>query len=375
MEIDKKLLYALLEASLAADYTSVRRAGSEIAKLLADAGAVDDANRVRALMRRKGVPLQASGQTEALPVDAGSRLPLVEEQDWPVTPLFADEIVRATVHRFLEDGRNAKLLAEQGLSPRLCLMLSGAPGTGKSLLAGHIASQLRKPFYVARLDSLISSRLGETAKNIRGIFDYVPARGAVLFLDEMDAIAKLRDDRHELGELKRVVNTVIQGLDSLDGESVVIGATNHPHLLDPAIWRRFPYKIDLGLPEEAVRKELWRHFLYADQKNKDSDVAILAAVSAGLSGADIENVALTARRQNVLEGQPIDPAAIAWAIRSSERGQSQQPPSSPLSPEQRRELARRLSGIEHLRRNAIAEFLGVSRQMLLRYGKGEGNGG
>lgn len=374
MKIEKSLLVSLLEASLSADYTRVRRLGGEIARLLADSGALEEAKRVKALMRRKGVPLQASGHTEALPVDAGSRLPLVEEQDWPVTPLFVNEEVRATIHRFLEDGRNIGLLTERGLSPRLCLMLSGAPGTGKSLLAGHIASQLGMPFYVARLDSVISSRLGETAKNIRGIFEYVPARGAVLFLDEMDAIAKLRDDRHELGELKRVVNTVIQGLDSLGGESVVIGATNHPHLLDPAIWRRFPYKIEIGLPDDDVRRVMWRHFLYEDGQEGDVESAILAAVSDGLSGADIENMALTARRQNVLEDHPIAPASIAWAIHSSRSRQLRLPLNTPLTSDQRRELARHLSGFAGIRKHDIADFLGVSRQMLLRYVK-EGSDG
>ena len=137
----------------------------------------------------------------------------------------------------------------------------GDPGTGKSLLASHIAAQLDRPLYIARLDALISSRLGETAKNVRSIFDFIPVRNAVLFLDEMDAIAKLRDDRQELGELKRVVNAVIQGLDTLTNDVIVIGATNHPHLLDPAIFRRFPYKLELGPPSEDTRAEMWRTFL------------------------------------------------------------------------------------------------------------------
>jgi len=188
-------------------------------------------------------------------VDAKSRLPLVEEQPWPSTPIFLDEAARQVFQDFLADTHHIEELTNKGLASPLGLILSGPPGTGKSLLAGHIASQLSRPFYVVRLDSVISSLLGDTAKNIRTVFDFVPARDAVLFLDEMDAIAKLRDDRHELGELKRVVNTVIQGLDGLDPNAIVIAATNHPHLLDPAIWRRFPYKIELGPPEAAVRAD------------------------------------------------------------------------------------------------------------------------
>jgi SpoVK/Ycf46/Vps4 family AAA+-type ATPase len=152
-------------------------------------------------------------------------------------PLFLGDGATGTFNDFLADVENIDRLSTKGLASPLALMLSGPPGTGKTLLAGHIAARLNRPFFVARLDSVISSLLGDTSKNIRAVFEFVPSRNAVLFLDEMDAIAKLRDDRHELGELKRVVNTVIQGLDTLDAHAVVVGASNHAHLLDPAIWR------------------------------------------------------------------------------------------------------------------------------------------
>ena len=248
MQVNKSLILALIEAAMSADYTGVRRVGGQIAKRLAEENDLDGAKALQSLLRKRGVPLQASGYAESLPRDAGSRLPLVEEGQWPTTPIMLDGEAGYTISQFMEDAKNIGLLAEKGVSARLGLLLYGPPGTGKTLLAGHIAASLKRPFYIARLDSLISSRLGETSKNIRGIFDFVPAQNAVLFLDEMDAIAKLRDDRHELGELKRVVNTVLQGLDSLTDDVVTIGATNHPHLLDPAIWRRFPYKVNWTFP-------------------------------------------------------------------------------------------------------------------------------
>jgi hypothetical protein len=374
MNIGEAVLIELLDASLAADYTRVRRIGGEIARLLSESGDAEAARRVRSLMRKRGVPLQASGLTEALPVDAASRLPLIEEQDWPVTPLFVNEAVRDVLARFLEDARNVELLAGRGLSPRLCLMLSGDPGTGKSLLAGHVAAQLRRPFYVARLDSLISSRLGETAKNIRGIFDFAPARGAVLFLDEMDAVAKLRDDRHELGELKRVVNTVIQGLDSVPENSVVIGATNHPQLLDSAIWRRFPYKIEIDAPDHDVRAAMWLHFLYEDAPSNEHGADLLAALSQGMSGADIENLALTARRQSVLEGKALDLAGVVWAVAQPHGKPLRLPSRAGLTADQRKELARRLASVSRVRKGEIAHILGVSRQMVARYLREDADG-
>lgn len=373
MEIKNEVLVDLLDAAMAADYTRVKRLGSEIARLLAENDQPEAARKVRALMRKRGIPLQASGFAEALPVDASSRLPLVEEQDWPVTPLFVNEQTQGVLQRFLDDAQHVDLLSDKGLSPRLSLLLSGPPGTGKSLLAGHVASRLGKPLFVARLDSLISSRLGETAKNIRGAFEYVPSRGAVLFLDELDAIAKLRDDRHELGELKRVVNTVIQGLDSLDSHSVVIAATNHAHLLDSAIWRRFPYKIEMNFPDADVRTSMWLHFLYEDDPERDHEAQILSRISEGISGADIENLAFTVRRQSLLQDTPLNLATLAWAVYASRKGPLYLPPKN-LDADQKRELAGYLAEQSEIKKMDIAEIVGVSRQMVARYLKEASDG-
>jgi AAA+ superfamily predicted ATPase len=137
----------------------------------------------------------------------------------------------------------------------------GPPGTGKSRLARHIAQELGLDLYVARLDGLISSFLGSTAKNIRALFDFAAKTPCVLFLDEFDAIAKLRSDNQELGELKRVVNSFIQNLDTLGSQSIVVAATNHQELLDSAIWRRFSYRLALDFPIAELRRTMWTAFI------------------------------------------------------------------------------------------------------------------
>lgn len=356
---------------MSADYTQVRRTANGISKQLLDANDVDGARAVQAVVRKKGVPLQTSGYVETLPVDAGTRLPLLEEGVVPTTPVILDEAAAHVVRQFIEDAQNHDQLEQAGVDAPIRLLMFGEPGTGKSLLASHIAAQLGRPLYVARLDAVISSRLGETAKNVRGIFDFIPVRNAVLFLDEMDAIAKLRDDRQELGELKRVVNAVIQGIDTLTNDVIVIGATNHPHLLDPAIFRRFPYKLELGLPSTATRAEMWKEFLRLDSQEGMADAETLAIVSDGLTGADIQNIALSARRRAVLDKAEINLANLLVALLSSRRGSPSLPDARKLTTDDKKQLALTLHDRAKLPVTEIARMVGVSRQMAHRYLKGE----
>jgi len=372
--VDAEEVGELFTAALAADYTTVRRLGNRIAKKLSEAGDEIGARKLRGFLRKRGVPLQASGYIEALPMDSASRLPLIEELAWPTSTSLMNLKTKNSVDRFLEDAENIKLLEKEGVSSRLGLMLYGPPGTGKSLLAGHIASKLSRPIYMARLDSLISSRLGETSKNIRGIFDFIPTRNAVLFLDEMDAVAKLRDDKNELGELKRVVNTVLQGLDSLSDEVLVVGATNHPHLLDPAIWRRFPYKIEMGLPDGKTREIMWQHFLEHKNLKIDYDNKIFSQLSEGLSGAEIEQVALAVKRRSVLDGKVASMSAIILGINELKAGRTPTLDRGEISPEEKKQVIYLLTEKTDVSAAEIGRILGISRQMVHKYLKARENG-
>ena len=367
MNIDKSIITDLIEAAMSADYTAVRRAGNVIARHLVSQNDQDGAKAIQSILRKRGVPLQASGYAEALPRDGASRLPLVEEGQWPTTPIMLNSEPNAIFSQFIEDAKHIEILSEKGISARLGLLLYGPPGTGKTLLAGHVAAFLDRPFYIARLDSLISSRLGETAKNIRGVFEYVSARKSVLFLDEMDAIAKVRDDRHELGELKRVVNTVLQGLDSLTDDVVTIAATNHSHLLDSAIWRRFPYKAKISLPDCDVRESLWRHFLHEGKKACKSEAALLAKVSDGLNGADIKNISLAARRHAILSGTAPTLVKILLAVSESKTGSAHLISNDDLDSQSRKTLSGFLSDKHGISQAKIARVIGVSRQMVHKY--------
>ena len=366
MSIPISQLVEFTEAALAADYGRLRKVGQQMAKEM-EVADQDGARRFRLTLNRKGVPLQASGFSEMLPVDGKSRLPLIEEHPWPSVPVFLDAKGQEQFEAFITDVNNFELLASKGVASKLSLMLSGPPGTGKTLLAGHIASQLGRKLYVARLDSVISSMLGDTAKNIRSIFDFIAGKNAVLFLDELDAVAKMRDDRNELGELKRVVNTVIQGIDSLDDRAIVIAATNHAQMLDKAIWRRFPYKIDFNPPDFDLRQALWLHFL-GGEEGLGLAVQILANLSEGLSGAEIEQYAFATRRLSVLTGQALNTIGLADTIVC--RGEVLGERASVRSSDVRRHLAHILVKQHHVPQIDVARFLGVTRQAVSIYLKG-----
>lgn len=351
------------DAALAADYTRLRRVGQRISKTI-ELNDPEGARRFRLILNKKGVPLQASGFTELLPVDNKSRLPLIEEHSWPDSPVFLNAAANEQFLAFLTDIRSHEKLAAEGIASKHSLMLAGPPGTGKTLLAGHVAAQLGRKLYVVRLDSVISSLLGDTAKNIRSIFDFVAGKNAVLFLDELDAIAKMRDDRAEMGELKRVVNTVIQGIDSLDDSAVVIAATNHAQMLDSAIWRRFPYKIIFTPPDNDLRKTLWAYFLKLDPEHSIAP-RLLGNLSAGLSGADIEQRAMAARRRAALASEEINTPLIAESLIVEQAEPSHNYHNG--SNDARRKTALKLVHEYGVSQADVGRFLGISRQAVSSY--------
>ncbi|MAX31830.1 MAG: ATPase [Halomonadaceae bacterium] len=365
-------LVSLVAASLDANYTDVRKAATSIAQLLNKEDA-EAAKQIKSLIRKKGVPLRSSGYVEKLPTDAKSKLDLVEESSWPLTPVFLGEVEKNVFDTFVEDVSNSDRLIKYGLAGRFNLLLSGPPGTGKSLIAGHVAAQLNKPIYTVRLDSMISSLLGDTAKNIRSVFDFSARKKGVLFIDEVDAVAKLRDDKHEVGELKRVVNTLIQGLDSLDDDSVVIAATNHAGLLDPAIWRRFPYSIKFEYPDADLRRVMWGHFLY-DDHGEQKPLRSLSNISDGLSGADIETISHSAKRRSVLEGKEINFPRVVEAVLRSRSSQVSIPMRGELEPAEKKDISKILSVDYKISQAEIAKMLSVSRQAVSKYLKGAQDG-
>jgi len=233
----------------------------------------------------------------------------VNEQSlfWEKTPqkrldrLVLPSNVIESCNDLIEEQTRADLLRSYGIEPRNRLLLIGPPGNGKTSLAEAIAEALMLPFLIVRYDSIVGAYLGETASRLSKLFEYVKTRRCVLFFDEFETLAKERGDIHETGEIKRVVSSLLLHIDSLPSYVVVIGATNHEHLLDKAAWRRFQLKLNLPRPTRSNLEKWFSMF----EKEKSFDFGIepstLAKHTLGCSYAEAEELALEIYRQYILK--------------------------------------------------------------------------
>jgi len=186
------------------------------------------------------------------------------------------------------------------------LFLYGPPGNGKTSLAEAIANALMVPLYMVTYDTLIGAYLGETASNLAKLFEYARTRQCVLFFDEFETLGKERGDRHETGEIKRVVSSLLMNIDALPSYVVVIAATNHEALLDIAAWRRFQVKIELGKPSVDDIQCWLSSFEKRMRFSFNIQLGNLAKRLLGKSYAEVEEFALSIYRQYILKGFATD---------------------------------------------------------------------
>jgi len=237
------------------------------------------------------------------PFDKESGAPLAQiilEPGNAFLPPILTADLKSALDSMLREWADDEKLRAIGLTPTHSCLIFGAPGTGKTITAMHVAARLGLPIVLARLDGLMSSFLGTTARNIGTLFEFANRYRCVLLLDEFDAVAKLRDDPQEVGEIKRVVNTLLQSLDVRARLGLTIAITNHPSLLDPAIWRRFEVKIEMPLPPMIARKRLITEFL-SPVTVHDSALHLLVWASDGVSGSEVRSMAHAIKRYLVLE--------------------------------------------------------------------------
>ena len=241
------------------------------------------------------------------PRDKDSLLELydVVYPDIALADVVLPENQKRLILQILSEQGNDSKLKQHNLPPANRLLLCGPPGCGKTMTAYAIAHELQLPMAYVRIDGLVSSYLGQTSVNLRKIFSSVSDRKIVLFLDEFDAIAKKRDDGHEMGELKRVVTALLQNFDNMPSNVFLIAATNHEHLLDPAIWRRFNYTIDIGLPDAEQRSILIQRWIDEYSMEHTIDIKKLTDLTADRSAAQIKELITSAAKRYVTTDQPI----------------------------------------------------------------------
>lgn len=301
-----KQLIAMIRSHAAGDDERFLAVADHIASDASKAGHHRMADEIRTLvgsLREEVTERRAATRPTLIATPRGELASLVRAT-YPETRLsdvvLADD-VETRLRRIVREHRERGLLAEKGLRPRRKLLLSGSPGTGKSMTAAAIAGELGLPLFTVLLDGVITKFMGETAAKLRLVFDAMQGARGVYFFDEVDALATRRGAENDIGEARRMLNSFLQFLDEDSSGSLILAATNHQELLDRAIFRRFEATIEYDLPPpDHVRRIL-------TQRLPQFDLAAIswqdiADCATGLSQADLVAAADDAARDAVLEG-------------------------------------------------------------------------
>ena len=222
--------------------------------------------------------------------------------DTRLASMALPEELELRLKRIVVEQRQKRRLQEHGLSPRRKILLIGPPGSGKTMTASALAGELVLPIFTVLFESLITRFMGETASKLKLVFEAMEATRGVYFFDEFDAIGARRGVRNDVGEIRRVLNSFLKLLEQDESSGLIVAATNHPELLDSALFRRFDDVIHYSLPDASVAQRIMRARL-TTFKTKKMDWKIAAAAAEGLSQAEISRAADDAAKRVVLEGR------------------------------------------------------------------------
>lgn len=267
-----------------------------------------------------------SAKARAVPADSGKLVPLARPRgelanlldvSYPksrLADMVLDSGVVEQLQRVIAEQQHHARIREHGLSPRRKLLLVGPPGTGKTMTAAALAGELGVPLFLVRLDALITKFMGETAAKLRQVFEAVSDVRGVYFFDEFDAIGSQRSLTNDVGEIRRVLNSFLQMIERDQSTSLILAATNHPEILDHALFRRFDDVVEYRLPTPQQATALIRSRL-GSYAPKPFPVKALSEQVVGLSFAEIRRAVDESIKEAVMqEGARVDADGLRRAL-------------------------------------------------------------
>lgn len=318
------LLIGLIKAGTSGNAALFRR---HVEALIADERAKKHgilADRLGTILQN-GKPIGAIANSQD---HAASSFLLEQVPQRPLNSLVLGDETLRICRELIEEQHRSDLLKTYGLAPRHRILLAGTPGNGKTTLAEAVAYELAVPLYIVRYESLIGSFLGETGGRLQKVFDYAQARRCVLFFDEFEVLGKERGDTRETGEIKRVVGTLLNQIDRLPDYVVTVVASNHPELLDRAVWRRFQLRINLPAPTRRQISQFIERFEEDRRFRFGLAASTIAEKLTGHSYAEVEEFCVDILRQAILRGEANSAKGIAqlklkqWQARAAMRRES-----------------------------------------------------
>ncbi|ARQ94255.1 AAA family ATPase [Levilactobacillus brevis] len=216
-----------------------------------------------------------------------------------IKDLVTSKAIHDDILEVIKSHEKAEELYKVGLNPISKVLFSGPSGTGKSTAAEVIAAELRIPLYRVNTAQLLSSYLGDTSKNVDTVIEFVRTHRVVLLLDEFDSIGMGREENNDIGEMRRIVNTLLQSLDSWENQGIFIATTNRVKDVDGALMRRFDFNVQFAEPDEKARYLLWN--MYIGDYVNNPILEKIARMIDNISPADIEVISHRALRQSILK--------------------------------------------------------------------------
>ena len=316
--ITEKTLYQFIDLAIRNDKrTLAKYIKKEFQSLLSNQS--DDSNKLVDLLNHLDSAHKFNSlDNEIIPVDSDTRMDLLKFEYPPIklpTPVWPDNVI-SSLNAVIKERQQVEKLYKNDISPSKSALFIGPPGVGKTLAAKWIANQLELPLFILDLSTVMSSFLGKTGSNIRQVIDFAKKKQCILFLDELDAIAKKRDDAIEIGELKRLVTVLIQEIDGWPESSLLLSATNHPDLLDPAIWRRFDNIIEFPKPSDIQIKMLI-HARLGDIIHDSILEDILTITLSDASFSDIDRDLNRILRDSIINDSSLSDSIFAYIEQKS----------------------------------------------------------